>query len=325
MTCLSMHVERAVKDGYSVTNKGLLCWILMPTLSLLHPRVRAVILATEATLTFMFWTLYSVKGDWGMTHMCPWGRDTLEYEGLCSHAALVEGFFGDLELSAEDMEQQHSELKQRRAAQQAEISRKWEQNLRSNDPEAYRARYITKNTRWAKKNPEKVKMSHKKALANAKAKKKYYCAICDYAAAKKGGLEKHNNSARHIRNATFGRKVPDAKKLKYREIQQKRAQKSVESKEFYCEPCDHAFTSRLALVAHEKKQKHLDNVSRIEELEMAGKELGSGGSPNRATEGDKPGDYGSDADIDCSTDYGSDFELDHSTDYGSDASFDLAK
>jgi len=30
--------------------------------------------------------------DYGMPHLCPWSLDTMEYDGLCSHFPLTEGF-----------------------------------------------------------------------------------------------------------------------------------------------------------------------------------------------------------------------------------------
>jgi hypothetical protein len=38
---------------------------------------------------------------YGFADMCPWDRDTLEYDGLGSHSPLWESPAGDLALSAE--------------------------------------------------------------------------------------------------------------------------------------------------------------------------------------------------------------------------------
>lgn len=40
----------------------------------------------------------------GMVHICQWARDTLEYDGLCSHNPLSELPAGDHSLSAEELE-----------------------------------------------------------------------------------------------------------------------------------------------------------------------------------------------------------------------------
>lgn len=64
------YAEGALNIGYVVSNIGLLASLPNPELEnfTLH---RYVILALEATLTFMFWAMYSKTQDYnGMAEMC---------------------------------------------------------------------------------------------------------------------------------------------------------------------------------------------------------------------------------------------------------------
>jgi hypothetical protein len=121
---------------------------------------------------------------------------------LCSHCALSESVLGDHGLTPEQLEAQAAELKQRRAAQQAEISRRWEQEARLNNLEAVRAKKRKIQAAYVERHSEKAKAHHNNSLAKAKANRTYSCAVCDLACGKKNDLARHNNSKSHITKAT---------------------------------------------------------------------------------------------------------------------------
>ena len=86
----SKYVQKALDEGYTITEKGLLCWANMPPdHRALH--LRLLFTAMEGTLTFKFWAMHKrttgVPVKYGMTSFCPWVVADLPYTGLCSHAA----------------------------------------------------------------------------------------------------------------------------------------------------------------------------------------------------------------------------------------------
>jgi hypothetical protein len=108
---LSLNVQRALKDGYTIVHKGCLCWTPIPAASQ-RPQIRTLFIALEATFTFVFCALCSKK-DYKMGHMRRWPVESLEYDGLCSHNPLSEKVPGDHDLTAEELEAQVVELEQR--------------------------------------------------------------------------------------------------------------------------------------------------------------------------------------------------------------------
>jgi hypothetical protein len=92
------HVRAALQRGYQITHKGILCSIPLPSPADTQ-RLRALFILLEATFTFVFWTIKAnTVFGLGMHEMRQWTLDSLEYEGLCSHTSLREGFEINLEL-----------------------------------------------------------------------------------------------------------------------------------------------------------------------------------------------------------------------------------
>lgn len=87
---LPSNVEAALNEHYTIAHKDMLCWALRPTPAS-TPVCRLLFYALEATFAYLFWA-YADSGFRGSnTAMsCHWDRDTLEYNGLCSHVALVD-------------------------------------------------------------------------------------------------------------------------------------------------------------------------------------------------------------------------------------------
>lgn len=103
----SVKTQESLKDGYKITNVGLLVAIQRPPRSAIElaPRIRAWALTLEADFIYMFSSLWDRDGNetsHSMRHACPWDVDALEYDGVNTHSPLserVKGLeFGDDEL-----------------------------------------------------------------------------------------------------------------------------------------------------------------------------------------------------------------------------------
>ena len=73
-TNLPQYIAEALEDGYEITHKGLLCWIARPT-AVLVPIYRLLFIILEATFAYIFWTMRTFKGTYGMLHICLWDRN----------------------------------------------------------------------------------------------------------------------------------------------------------------------------------------------------------------------------------------------------------
>lgn len=100
-------------------HKGLLCWIPHPTPAT-RPIKRLLFFALEATFAYIFWAMKARSRNYGMAQICLWDRNTLPYEGCCSHGALYEPILGDFHLSAEQLEAQAIKKEKKRIAIKAE-------------------------------------------------------------------------------------------------------------------------------------------------------------------------------------------------------------
>jgi hypothetical protein len=154
-------------------HQGLLCWCPIPHLALIA-KLRLVLVAIEATLTYALWAMRSKNSYSGRSSICPWPREDLEYDGTCTHCALNDHVFGDFGPNDQKLVVKAPALKRKRK----------------------RTEYLA---RWAAENPDKVKANYDKSAAEAKAKKTYYCDVCNLACEKPKDLDKHNKSKRHLR------------------------------------------------------------------------------------------------------------------------------
>jgi hypothetical protein len=111
---LPVNVKIALDEGYTIVHKGLLCSAPIPSAGEV-PIARLLFVPLEAVITFVFWAAKSKTADmFGFADMCPWDRDTLEYDGLCSHNPLSESPLGDFTLSAEQLETMAAEYSEKR-------------------------------------------------------------------------------------------------------------------------------------------------------------------------------------------------------------------
>ena len=92
--------------------------------SALQPLARLLIVALEATFSYLVWAVHTINADYEMSDICPWVLRTLETDGTCSRCDLTEMVSGDHRLTLEQLEINAAKLKERRVAQQAVISRR---------------------------------------------------------------------------------------------------------------------------------------------------------------------------------------------------------
>jgi hypothetical protein len=226
-TLLPQYVRKALDDGYIIVHKGFLCWIPIPSPAL-QPSLRVLFVALEATFAYIFWAMRTITRDYGIPHMCPWTRATLEYDGLCSHSALIETVPGDHNLTAEALEAQAAEIKER----------------------------------FPEKRKEYSKRHRDKTIAN----QTYYCAVCDLAFSTGPDLAQHNKSKTHIAKSR-GRKGYGAYKRERDDPEKTRARTkrhatiAKANQTHYCAVCDHAFTSVSQLAKHKTSKKHIDKAA----------------------------------------------------------------
>jgi hypothetical protein len=188
---LPLYVEKALDDGYAIVHRGLLCWTSIPSPAL-QPKIRVLFIALEATLSYAFWAMRASKYAY-LTHICPWAQSALEYEGLCSHCALIEHVVGDHNLTPEQLEAQAARTKENAAIRM----HNYHVDQLENNAEAYREQGAQRMAKYVEKHPDRVTKSGKKCKTKAREEKKYYCAVCDLACAKPSELTRHNKSKSH--------------------------------------------------------------------------------------------------------------------------------
>jgi hypothetical protein len=157
-------------------------------------------LALEATFTYVFWALIS-KTDYGygLAHVCQWDRDSLEYDGLCSHNPLTESPAGDYALSAEQLEAHAAEVKQRRL----EINKEWRENTKAANPETYNSRISKNSQAYRDRHPGISTAAGKRCKNKAVTEKRHYCAICDHAFTYPTYLRQHLAGPKHAAKAAL--------------------------------------------------------------------------------------------------------------------------
>jgi hypothetical protein len=174
---LPKYVRAALDEGFKITHKGILCSAPIPSAAEV-PRLRALFILLEAMFTFVFWTI-RIKTDYGlgMHGLRQWSVESLGYDGLCSHNTLRETVVGDIDLSAEELEELEQEIKRK----QTDRSSKSYKKMKLQSPERKRedARLATERFRTAKR--ETTRESNRKNIQKAKDEKRFYDHVCQRA------------------------------------------------------------------------------------------------------------------------------------------------
>jgi hypothetical protein len=223
---VSKFVQLALDAGWCITHTGLLCWAPLPAAAD-RCRLRALFLVLETVFSLLFWAMVSKTKDYGLPQLCPWPRDTLEYDGCYGHISLYEGlYYMDELLTAEEINELEAERKLRNSRRDAIVRGK--ERLRSS---AFRTR--------------------QKALAT----RKWACDLCKVAFGAQNQLKHHLTLKKHLD------KVAGAQSSKQNLVIQARHNAAVASKKFYCEPCDYAASTSQHYKEHLKRKKHLEKVA----------------------------------------------------------------
>lgn len=90
------YVETSLQEGYAITHKGLLAWTPLPLASERYA-LRCLFLVLECVCTLCFWAMKSRTKDYYMPALCPWPRDSLTYDGCCTHFSINEQIIGRAE------------------------------------------------------------------------------------------------------------------------------------------------------------------------------------------------------------------------------------
>jgi hypothetical protein len=186
------YVLEALKAGYTITHTATLVHIPIPAAADV-PWVRTVIIALEAALSCVFWTMRHRDKDYGFSSVCPWSRMLHEWDGLCTHNPLKEPVLGlSPSLSAEELEAIAAAVQKKNQAYQ-EV---YQKALRANPTPEFRARMKRHN----KRQRASTKARQQAAIKN----QDYYCPFCKVACRDAASLRVHQTKPRHKRIEEYG-------------------------------------------------------------------------------------------------------------------------
>lgn len=260
---LPRFVRRLYDDGYELAHVGLLCWMPIPSVTII-PRARLRLLAVEATFTNIFYSAFHTCMDGLWTGFMPWSRTSVEWRPLNTHSPFTEGVTGDLHLTSEELlraeeerkarVQYHSKkqyMKERYDAESAEVVA------------AFLLRKRTEKAAWAAKNRDKVLVSQAKTLAKIKRTRRWFCSTCNSSLHSSRALNKHNASERHkelVRLANGGAaSLPSKNALNGR----KARAKAHAEKRYWCKTCQLALSTAAKLTSHKKTKGHLKQLAKL--------------------------------------------------------------
>lgn len=231
-------VKAAVDDAYTITHKGLLCWIPLPPAASV-PINRLLFVALEATFAYMVWAMKPDTGDYGMPHplhTCLWDRTTFEYDGCCSHCCLSEAVLGEFDVPAEELEAQAIEKEQRRLELKATNATNHHFKQMAVNYDEYIGQAGERVARSRANNPGRDAMHQARRVAKALRDDTFHCARCNLSFGTKQSMQDHEKTAKHIR----------------KEFE--------EDNPFICRPCNLGFHNKSNLTRHEKTLRHQRNL-----------------------------------------------------------------
>lgn len=185
-TLVPRYVQAALKDGYTIQKKVLLATCPIPEAGNVIV-YRIVVLALEAIFACVFWTMSKRDHDYGFNHLCPWPLDSFDYDGTCSHNALKEAFYGELDLTKEQLQKIADDIKAKNIA----YGRAYHKKQRVDATPEFKAAQRRAN--------KKARPRIEQLRREAREKKTFYCDVCNYAAGDTGKLKAHKETKRHIR------------------------------------------------------------------------------------------------------------------------------
>lgn len=252
---LPYYIQRALDNGYDITQKGLLMWCPLPSAAKL-PTLRLLFLAMEAMFALYFWAMQSPTKDYGMSGFCPWPKGAFAYQGLCSHSAMREGVEADFDLTQEQLEEMAAVVKEKNRQYMAE----YHLRARLEDPVKDRERHRINAERFRKNSYEKYLAKFARYAEKQKEQKAFYCELCDHASTKPYEHNRHLQSKRHLKKVARGPLKAPVKKEKKRET----ADNTKASKKYFCALCNVACTRQAELDRHNGSKRHLAKSAKAE-------------------------------------------------------------
>ena len=274
-TTLPHYVARALQERYHIVHKGLLCWMTIPSASLV-PALRVLFTALEAVFTFSFWTMIgTTEYGYGMGSICRWARRSLPYGGLCSHNPLIELPAGsDTLMTAEELEAKALDYVRRHRERD---KKNRELKLRQ-DREGHRAHETKKRKKYLDRHPGAADEAQKRSITKAVKEKRHTCDVCQHSFTKKNILRRHLRGRKHANKVAALEEAandpmkfekgtsqhPEVRKRMQRARNRISLQKNVEEKRYYCHVCEHAFTERKGLEQHLAGSRHAKKAALLE-------------------------------------------------------------
>ncbi|KAH0005412.1 hypothetical protein KCU78_g12879, partial [Aureobasidium melanogenum] len=193
---LPVRVKDFIEDGWDLIHIGMVVWMDMPPFNM-RPKMRLLILAIEATLTFAFWGFEWSKTAprGGLQNLCLWDRIMFSYDGLCTHSSINESITSNFDLNQEELES----LRQVKVLKKRENRRKSAARVRDRDPLTYKLLNADNRRVWINRpgNREKARETSRKHDANMIATKKHHCGICDKTFTRPFRLADHMKTKAH--------------------------------------------------------------------------------------------------------------------------------
>ncbi|SMR63353.1 unnamed protein product [Zymoseptoria tritici ST99CH_3D1] len=241
-------VQLALKDGFKITHKGLLCWIPLPSIPK-RALSALLILALESTFTWAFWAMVG-KTEFGyrMAELCLWDRFSLSYDGLCSHSALSEGcrVRADLEITDEEAAFIEEQMRQRR---QRQSQRQLQSNAR---------RRARDEKKFLRERAAAQRRYH--ARRRAKDEKAYLSKQAAIARRRRARLQAKDPKAyaQFLNDQSKAWNKANPERAKHHT--KTRTQRAKASKKWFCDDCDQAFKNSSDLAIHLRGRKHRNQV-----------------------------------------------------------------
>jgi len=236
---LPRFVAVAVKKGYQFSHIGLLCRVPMSSAGL-APRVKARIVAVEATFAAIFHACMPMITDSCHDHLLLWPRDQVAWGYLCSHSPLKEGIQGNLDLTSEELEIIAATVSERRRQNDNRLKNSW----------------IT-----SQKDRDRVNGTASKVRKRSKEASKFKCDHCQISLQSQHALDQHLKTQAHkdvvagIKKSAPSKSAVTVKALR---IQAKT------NKEFFCSCCNKAFTNDWSLTRHNATSLHANKLARLQ-------------------------------------------------------------
>ena len=232
------HVRQAFDEGWSMVSKGLLCWCPIPG-SARVPTARLLFIALEATFAYIFWAMRTLKGTYGMAHLCPWGNTALEYDGMCSHCSLNEGIRAHWDMTPDQLEQAAADAEKKRRELKALNHTNHHHKQMAENYDEYIGKAGERVARSRANNPGWYLVGQARRAKEAREEKRYHCQICDLSFSTQHILNDHLKSAKHKRKEAE-RHNPNPYK---------------------CGPCNLGFHNPGNLRRHRKSERHAKAVA----------------------------------------------------------------